>query len=64
MHAQWAWPLLTAVALIGWVLVLASSFFIDHFEMFGLRQTLLAAHPDDGAFRAPLHYRRLRILLP
>jgi protein-S-isoprenylcysteine O-methyltransferase Ste14 len=49
-----------AVALSGWALVFASSFFIDHFEMFGVRQTLLSPRADDGGFRTPLLYRRVR----
>jgi len=60
VQAPWTALLLTGIALLGWALVFASSFFIDHFEMFGVRQTLLAARPQDGAFRTPLLYRRVR----
>ena len=52
--------LLTGLAVLGWALVFASSFFIDHFEMFGVRQTLLAPRPDDGTLRTPLLYKRVR----
>ena len=33
-----AWVVLTAVQLLGWVLVVTSSFVINHFELFGLQQ--------------------------
>ena len=48
---------------LGWVTVLAATFMINHFELFGLRQVLLAwrgkPHSDSG-FRTPLLYRLVR----
>nr|WP_238994787.1 methanethiol S-methyltransferase [Mycolicibacterium chubuense] len=53
----------TALGLTGWVIVLASSFMIDHFELFGIRQVMAAwrskpVHPP--GFRTVLLYRLIR----
>lgn len=54
---------LTVVSLGGWALALYSSFLIDHFDLFGLRQVWLYfrgipyTHPD---FRQPALYRMVR----
>lgn len=48
---------------LGWATVLASTFMINHFDLFGLRQVYLAwrAEPyTDTGFRAPLLYRVVR----
>lgn len=48
---------------LGWLLVLASSYLIDHWELFGLRQVLarLRNRPaPQGEFRTPLLYRHVR----
>jgi methanethiol S-methyltransferase len=48
---------------LGWALVLISSFLIDHFELFGLRQAaspLLGERVGDAEFRTPLLYRYVR----
>lgn len=44
---------------LGWAMVLTSSFLIDHFELFGLRQAFgrVSAEPR---FRTPLLYRAVR----
>ena len=55
--------LLVGLSLIGWALVFYSSFLIDHFDLFGLRQTFFHwrgwtyTHP---AFQKPLLYRLVR----
>jgi len=48
---------------IAWVIVLVSTFLIDHFELFGLRQVWLhfrGAPPEAPRFRTPGFYRFLR----
>lgn len=41
VEAGWARTLLTGLSAFGWLLVLYSSFVIDHFDLFGVRQVLL-----------------------
>jgi protein-S-isoprenylcysteine O-methyltransferase Ste14 len=59
-------PVATALIVVhwlGWAIVLASTFMIDHFELFGLRQVLarLAGRPmPQPVFRTPLLYRHVR----
>ena len=48
---------------LGWLIVVASTFMIDHFDLFGLRQAFLTlrGHEAPGpAFRTPLLYRIVR----
>ena len=48
---------------LGWVLVLVSTFLIDHFELFGLRQVsarLTGRGPPTPRFVTPLLYRQVR----
>ena len=59
------WPAatLTAIFWMGWLIALASTFQIDHFELFGLRQVvdaLRGAADRVQAFKTPLLYRLVR----
>jgi methanethiol S-methyltransferase len=57
-----AW-LLIGVCALGWAIAFASTYMIDHLELFGLRQALSAqrgtAAPNQ-AFKAPLLYKIVR----
>lgn len=62
-----AWPpgrlVLQLLFWLGWAIALASTFMINHFELFGLRQVYLAWHGQphtDLRFRSPLLYRLVR----
>jgi protein-S-isoprenylcysteine O-methyltransferase Ste14 len=55
--------ILYALFAVGWLTVLASTFFIDHFDLFGLRQVYLFLRARDQApiaFRTPGLYRYVR----
>jgi methanethiol S-methyltransferase len=48
---------------LGWVVLVASTFMLNHFEMFGLSQVfgrLFGKQPSDPTFRTPLLYRWVR----
>jgi protein-S-isoprenylcysteine O-methyltransferase Ste14 len=54
---------LTGLSLMGWVLVFLSTFLINHFELFGVRQVILNLMGRDGGetkFRTPLLYKMVR----
>lgn len=54
---------LTAIALVGWAIVLLSTFLIDHFDLFGLRQVytrLRGRRPSEHSFTTPFFYRAVR----
>jgi protein-S-isoprenylcysteine O-methyltransferase Ste14 len=53
---------LAALFWIGWLVSLASTFMIDHFDLFGLRQTFAqrTGPPSGPMFKAPLLYRYVR----
>ena len=55
--------LLQAVFWVGWALVLISTFLINHFELFGLRQVYARLHGrtlPGPEFRTPSLYKRVR----
>ena len=55
--------ILQAVSWLGWVIVLVSTFLINHFELFGLRQVYarLRGHElPEPVFRTPLFYKAVR----
>jgi len=59
------WPaaIFTAISWIGWVTALASSYMIDHFNLFGLRQVfdeLRGVSARVQLFKTPLLYRLVR----
>ena len=55
--------LLWGIYALGWLVAMVSTFLLDHFELFGLRQALggrlPGSTPADG-FRTPLFYRHVR----
>ena len=54
---------LTAISLLGWLTVLTSTFLINHFDLFGLRQVWAYASGEETApaeFKTPLFYRVVR----
>ncbi|MFT3814448.1 MAG: NnrU family protein [Acidovorax sp.] len=56
-------PVLAGVSLLGWGVVVVSTYLIDHFELFGLRQSLAPLfgwRPAAAVFRTPLLYRHVR----
>ncbi|GAA3232484.1 methanethiol S-methyltransferase [Actinocorallia longicatena] len=56
----WARGLLWTVYLFGWAFLVLSTYLIDHFELFGLRQAAAGGTPAEPAFRRPLLYRLIR----
>ncbi|MEU2006767.1 methanethiol S-methyltransferase [Rhodococcus sp. NPDC019627] len=63
VETTWIRVTLYAVSLGGWALVLAATFAIDHFDLFGLRQVLRNQSGQSAlpsAFRTPMLYRVIR----
>jgi protein-S-isoprenylcysteine O-methyltransferase Ste14 len=55
--------LLTGIHWLGWVIALSSTYMIDHFDLFGLRQAIFAlrgAEMPGQSFRTPLLYKIVR----
>ena len=62
-EAAWGRGMLYALFALGWVLVFWSSFLIDHFDLFGLRQVYLnwkGREYTHNPFRTPAIYRYVR----
>jgi len=54
---------LTGLSLVGWVIVLASTFMINHFELFGLHQvvnTMMGRQMGAVRFKTPMLYKLVR----
>jgi methanethiol S-methyltransferase len=54
---------LIALSFAGWLLVLTSSFLINHFELFGLHQVVInltGRHTPEPRFRTPVLYKLVR----
>jgi protein-S-isoprenylcysteine O-methyltransferase Ste14 len=63
VEAPIAAALLQGIFWLGWALLLFSTFLINHFELFGLRQVigrLLGWEQPEPVFKTPSVYRRVR----
>ena len=63
VHNPTAASVLDGIFWLGWVVLVASTFLLNHFELFGLSQVfsrLFGKQPSDAKFRTPLLYRRVR----
>ena len=63
VHNPAAAAVLEGIFWLGWVVLVASTFLINHFELFGLSQVfarLFGKQQSDAKFRTPLLYRRVR----
>ncbi|MGO4880582.1 MAG: methanethiol S-methyltransferase [Bryobacteraceae bacterium] len=63
VDAPWARLVIYGIYAFGWVLLLISTFLIDHFDLFGLRQVYLNLKGREYTglhFRTPWLYRQMR----
>jgi protein-S-isoprenylcysteine O-methyltransferase Ste14 len=63
VHNPVAAAMLDGIFWLGWAVLVASTFLLSHFELFGLTQVfarLFGRQPAEAKFRAPLLYRHVR----
>ncbi|OXS21081.1 methanethiol S-methyltransferase [Pseudomonas rhodesiae] len=63
VETTWAKTLLIGLFWLGWSIALLTTFLIDHFELFGLKQAIdrwRKATPQAPVFRTPLFYKIVR----
>ena len=63
VHNPTAAAVLDGIFWLGWVVLVASTFMLDHFELFGLSQVfarLFGKQRSEERFRTPLLYRHVR----
>src|SRR6476469_7054676 len=63
VHNPVAAGVLDGIFWLGWVVLVASTFLLNHFELFGLSQVfarLIGNQPSEAKFRTPLLYRHVR----
>jgi protein-S-isoprenylcysteine O-methyltransferase Ste14 len=63
VDSSWLSTVLAGVFWLGWTLLVLSTFLIDHFELFGLRQVLASTvgrRSSLPTFKTPLLYRLVR----
>ncbi|MGX5173283.1 methyltransferase family protein [Aliikangiella sp. IMCC44653] len=63
VHSQTITLLIQSIAVFGWTLLLAATFMLNHFELFGLSQTfnpLVGKAPFETGFRTPGIYKFIR----
>jgi protein-S-isoprenylcysteine O-methyltransferase Ste14 len=59
-EAPWVRVVVTGLAIAGWIVLIGSTFVLDHFAQFGLRPAILPPRAESDAFRTPLVYRYVR----
>jgi methanethiol S-methyltransferase len=63
VKSELAYQILTGITLLGFVIVLVSTFLINHFDLFGLRQVwlyMIGKLYTQLAFRTPFFYKYVR----
>jgi protein-S-isoprenylcysteine O-methyltransferase Ste14 len=63
VQTEWVRVVLWEVYILGWVVLVSSTFLIGHFDLFGLRQVIARVRSADyvePGFRQPMLYRLVR----